>query len=57
MNKRKELSELKARLEARRKACKECDAWECGYCGVPKWDLEQRIERLERELPRSGRTA
>jgi hypothetical protein len=57
MNKRKELSELKARLEARRKACKECDAWECGYCGVPKWNLEQRIERFERELPRSEQTA
>jgi hypothetical protein len=44
---RKKLAALKAELTARREECKKCGAWECGYCGDPKWNLEKAIAQLE----------
>jgi hypothetical protein len=49
MSQKKQIAELKARLKAFREQCKKCDAWECGHCAEPKWDLEQKIERLKAE--------
>ena len=51
--KNEKLKNLKAALKARREECSVCPSrgWgDCGYCAVPKWELELAIERIEKEL-------
>jgi len=34
--------------QSRQKAeCKACNKWECGYCAVPKIELNRKIEKIK----------
>jgi hypothetical protein len=41
-------------LKEQKTACKKCAQWECGYCGEPKYELENKIEQLRNAVEREA---
>jgi hypothetical protein len=50
--KTQKIAVLKVALADRRKQCENCETgkWGCGHCAEPKWDMENEIAHLEKEV-------